>query len=83
MPSNGMYACVTCRVGGKNPYPACYNNGHEVLYFGKRVTIPKKNNVRAWKRIEKGEYLWDRRKAKKGSRHVMRRESIPGVDLGG
>lgn len=28
-------------------------------------SAPKKNNNRAWKRIEKGEYLWDRRRKRK------------------
>lgn len=27
---------------------------------------PKRNNNRAWKRIEKGEWLWDRRRLRRG-----------------
>jgi nitrate reductase beta subunit len=84
MASNAMYACVTCRVGGKNPYPACTNQGHEVIYFGKRITIPKKNNTRAWKRIEKGEYAWDRRKRHRANhRQGYSRYEKPEIDLGG
>lgn len=30
---------------------------------------PKKNNVRAWKRIENGEWLWDRRRVRRSWRN--------------
>jgi len=62
MPSNSMIVCVTCRVGGKGSYPACVRGGHDIRLWGKHVTVPKRNNTRAWKRIEKGEVRWDRRK---------------------
>ena len=64
MPSNGMYVCLDCRVGGKGLFPACVRDNHRTMYFGTRITVPKKNNDRAWKRIENGELLWNRRKTK-------------------
>ena len=33
--------------------------------MGTRWCAPKKNNNRAWKRIERGEYMWDRRKVRR------------------
>lgn len=30
-----------------------------MLYMGKRWRCPKKNNTKAWKLIEAGQYLWD------------------------
>ena len=67
-----MYVCVTCRVGGKGIYPNCSRDGHDVRMWGKRTTIPKKNNKRAWKRIENGELLWNRRKTKGYRAQVVR-----------
>lgn len=70
MASNYMYVCLDCRIGGKNPYPKCEAEGHRVKSFGTRITVPKKNNSRAWKRIERGEILWDRRKSRFKQRYV-------------
>jgi len=37
-----------------------------MTYLGRKIRIPKKNNVRMWKRMERGELRWDRKhKAKK------------------
>jgi len=82
MPSNGMYACVDCRIGGKNPYPKCTGEGHKVLFFGRKITIPKKRDDGAWRRIANGEYYWDRRKVRKIKNRQGWRQS-PEVDLGG
>ena len=62
MPSNNMYVCLDCRKGGKSLMPACRD--HRTLCLGKHITVPKHNNKRAWKRLEKGEIRWDRRKAR-------------------
>lgn len=64
-----MYVCTDCRVGGKGIYPLCLRDEHNVLCFGRKITVPKKNNTRAWKRIEKGETLWDRRKPRRNWRY--------------
>lgn len=79
MPSNGMTVCLDCRVGSKGVRPHCLRDSHKTLSFGTRITVPKKNNARAWKRIEKGEYLWDRRKVRtRGpwSKHRRLRDTI-------
>lgn len=48
--------CVKCRVATRTTLTC----GHEPTYrFGPRWRPPKKNNDKAWKRIERGEYLWD------------------------
>jgi hypothetical protein len=66
MPSNHYtHVCIPCRnVIGWGLCPEC---------GGERVTVarwsaPKKNNDRAWKRIEKGEWLWDRRRVVRSKR---------------
>ena len=66
MPSNHYtHVCIPCRnVIGWGLCPEC---------GGERVTVarwsaPKKNNDRAWKRIEKGEWLWDRRRVRRAER---------------
>lgn len=65
MPSNAMVVCPTCRTGRKSRGAAiCPKCGTSELYWGTRTTLPKKNNHRAWRRIAKGETLWDRRKSR-------------------
>lgn len=58
-----MYACTTCRAGSKTHRPACVSKGHHVVQMGKRLTIPKKNNVKAWNKIRNGDLYWDDKKA--------------------
>lgn len=65
MASSGVYVCLDCRVGGKGLYPACVRGNHRTEFIGKKISIPKKNNVRAWKRMEDGEWLWNRRKSRR------------------
>ena len=63
MPSNKTYICVKCRFATKHG-GSCPSCGEPTLYMG-NWSPPKKNNRRAWKRIGKGEYLWDRRRVRK------------------
>lgn len=37
-------------------------------YVGPKWSPPKKNNDRAWKRIERGEWNWDRRRVRRRGR---------------
>jgi len=63
MPSNHTtHVCVPCRnVIGWGPCPEC----GEPRVLKNRWSAPRKNNDRAWKRIEKGEWLWDRRRVRR------------------
>lgn len=61
--------CIPCRnVIGYGLCPEC--GAERVTVY--KWSAPKKNNDRAWKRIEKGEWLWDRRRV---SRQKMRRNA--------
>lgn len=64
MPSNSMYACVACRRGGKvgGSCPRC---GDPMTEFGPRITLPKKNNDKAWNKIKSGNLYWDDKKVAK------------------
>jgi hypothetical protein len=35
------------------------------INFGTRITVPKKSDKRAWKRVLNGEKFWDRRKRRR------------------
>lgn len=78
MASNCMVVCPKCRVGRKsNAASSCPRCHTPELNFGKRTTLPKKNNRKAWKRIASGEFLWDRRRVRNGYGYG------PNADLGG
>lgn len=57
--------CIKCRSF------QCHDTNHQKIWKGWRWRIPKKNNDRAWKMIEKGLYLWD---AKAVKRKLMRQK---------
>lgn len=63
MPSNYTTVCVPCRwvSKGNSQCPICKG---PVRLFS-RISFPKKNNDRAWKRIERGEVKWNRRKTRR------------------
>lgn len=65
MTSNSMHACLNCRVGNKSG-GKCTLCGEQMICFGKHITLPKKNDKRAWRRIAKGEKRWNRRKSRYG-----------------
>jgi hypothetical protein len=51
MPSNGTYACVSCRYAAKQTYkcPHC----HEPMRFmGKAFKPPKRSNISQWRKVE-------------------------------
>lgn len=50
--------CVPCREVGQTTN--CLTCGRETITVSARWRAPRKTNDRAWKRIERGEILWDR-----------------------
>jgi hypothetical protein len=63
--------CVECR----NPQARTDGDSHCLKCNSKTIYInlqywspPKKNNLRAWKRIANGEWLWDRRRVLRTNR---------------
>lgn len=63
--------CIPCR----NPQARtdgdshCLKCGSETVHRSLAYwSPPKKNNIRAWKRIAKGEWLWDRRRVLRAER---------------
>lgn len=60
MPSNSKYVCVPCRLVFKQTH-ICPTCGESMKYVHPDWRAPKRNNNRAWRRVEKGEWLWDRR----------------------
>lgn len=54
---NNTYACIICRVAlkGSGQCPG----GHASMYMGTRWRAPKKNNIKAWKKLANGQPLWD------------------------
>jgi len=68
MPSNHyVHVCIPCRntVG----YGLCQFCGAERIVKA-RWSAPTKNNDRAWKRIENGEWLWDRRRVRRNPQRM-------------
>lgn len=60
MPSNDTLVCFKCRIGFKqtNICPSC---GDAMTNIGHKISIPKKNNVRMWKRMEVNR-RWNKKK---------------------
>lgn len=48
--------------------PPC-NHKDKILVNGNRYRVPKKNNDKAWKRIENGDMLWDDRAVEQSQKH--------------
>lgn len=75
MASKSTWVCVPCRHVSKDR-AVCVCCGADMHNAGKRWSAPKKNNDRAWKRIEKGEWLWDRRRVRRGKRKGVAPETV-------
>jgi len=59
--------CVKCRkLDAGTPCNAC---GGDTVLVHSQWRAPKKTNDRAWKRVENGEWLWDRNHIDWKSRH--------------
>lgn len=81
MSSNGVYACLDCRVANKGGYCGC---GKPMVYMGKRWCAPTKNNAKAWKRIARGDVWWDKHKINKANSHANKWvNDWPEIDLHG
>jgi hypothetical protein len=78
MPSNGKTAmvCPECYLGTNHSVCKICGTESKVLYFGTKITVPKKNDKRAWKRVLSGEWFWDRRKVQnRGINGARKRQS--------
>lgn len=60
MPSNRPKVCVPCREVFKDTYK-CPRCGNTMVVQTYRWRAPKKNNDAAWKLIEQGIWLWDKK----------------------
>lgn len=60
--------CIPCRLYDAG-YEACRECGGEVVTPPRKWSPPQRKNKRAWKRIEKGEWLWDRRRVRRNPRY--------------
>lgn len=58
MPSNSTFACVFCRLALKSA-GNCRECGAPLKNMGKHWRAPKKNNLKAWKRVASGEIWWE------------------------
>lgn len=70
MPSTSPYVCVPCRnvfrLTGK-----CPDFGEVLVRRHHKWRAPRKTNDKAWKLIEQGDWLWDKR-ALRGRRDSQR-----------
>ena len=60
-----MYVCIPCRETIHTEYPNCSRCGAPLVQSPYRWSPPRRNDTRAWKRIAKGEWLWDRRRVRR------------------
>jgi hypothetical protein len=58
MTSFGPFLCVKDRKVWKG-FHHCPTCGEEGIKMGTKWRAPKKNNERAWKRVQSGDFLWD------------------------
>ena len=65
MPHNCVSVCVTCRRAEKQGGDNCAKCGNPMTDMGPRWCAPKATNSKAWRRIAKGEWWWDRRRIRR------------------
>lgn len=66
MPSKGTSVCVECRRAQKTAgHVLCGKCGQEMTWMGTKWIAPKATNSKAWRRIAKGEWWWDRRRIRR------------------
>lgn len=80
MASNITFVCVPCRYARKGS-PVCERCGGTMIARA-RWSAPSKNNDRAWKRIERGEWLWSRRRVRRVKRWRYFADPAEWSDLG-
>jgi hypothetical protein len=54
------YVCVPCRLAMKS-MSVCSNCHNPAEFCGYRWRAPKRTNDRAWKMIESGDFMWDKK----------------------
>lgn len=65
------YACLTCRIAQKRSGHCA--RGHDMVSMGRFWRAPKRNNIRAWKRVASGDHLWhDRSIERKAKREALK-----------
>lgn len=66
------YVCIKCREISLTDQ--CLRCGGEATLVHSKWRPPKKHNDKAWKLIEKGEWLWDVRHIDRSKRHRSRKK---------
>lgn len=67
-----MLVCVPCRKTVHTDFVNCSRCGEALVQSPYRWSPPRKKDDQAWKRIAKGEWLWDRRRVQRKARRVNR-----------
>ena len=60
MATNHTYLCVSCRWVHK-AYGLCPKCGESMRDMGYRWRAPKRTNLKAWRLIEAGDFMWDKK----------------------
>jgi hypothetical protein len=60
MPSNSQFICIPCRQVFRQT-DKCPNCGGAMALRHHKWRAPRKTNRKAWKLIEQGDWLWDKR----------------------
>lgn len=64
MSSNGTTVCLTCRTTKRTEFGGgnCTRCHKPMHYIGKNWRIPKKDDDKEWKKLEKLIEVWERRR---------------------
>ena len=83
--SKCKYLCIPCRYAAKlEPYDLkearCPTCRKPLQNFGWRLPIPRKNNVKAWEALGRGERLVEKGKRSKSAKVPMRKLRLPSAN---
>ena len=67
---HAKYVCIPCRDVRPFSVESCIYCKGPVITQSWRWRAPRKTNDKAWKRIEAGDWLWEKPKAKASDRSV-------------
>jgi len=67
------YACFDCRIANKGARCSCAKPMH---CMGTKWRAPKKNDIKAWKRVISGHRLWDQRAIELLATNTAKRNAI-------
>lgn len=59
MVSNSTYCCAGCRFVAKG-MATCPQCSNPMMHMGTKWRAPKKNNDKAWARINCGDFWWEK-----------------------